>query len=114
LKPYALISHSIRVQDPHPPHAETRGLGYYLKDFEDVFSRYIPKNDVSLRDNETDQRREGENDDFDPVTKDSRHDAQNGANPYGENGRHDVTGEDSGNGPAQEKKQMMDADEEGF
>jgi hypothetical protein len=68
-----------------------RGLGYYLKDFEDVFSRYIPKNDISPRDNETTQRGVGEGDDFDPVTKSPCHANENGSNPHGENGRHVVT-----------------------
>jgi uncharacterized protein DUF3631 len=108
LGPYLIGAHSIRVPEAGAD-TDKRGLGYYLTDFEDAFLRYAPKNDDSTRDDETETRREGESDDSETVTRSLCHGAENGSNPYAENGRHTVKGENPENGAAREKREEMEA-----
>jgi Protein of unknown function (DUF3631) len=74
LRPYRIRSNTVRGE------GSDRGKGYYLRSFEDAFSRYLPLPQPFTRDNVTSPGNAGGSEDFADVTNSICHGSDNGEN----------------------------------
>jgi hypothetical protein len=77
LRPYRIRSGTIRGEGSGK---DGTGKGYYLRSFEDAFSRYLPISQPSTRHNVTNQRNAGGSEDFADVTNSICDGSGNGGN----------------------------------
>jgi putative DNA primase/helicase len=85
LKKYDVVSGTTRL-----PNGD-RLSGYRLEDFEDAFSRYLPRSPVSTHDNLTSSEKQGEIASCQLVTEPGRHEFETARNPSNSAGCQDVT-----------------------
>jgi hypothetical protein len=90
LKPFGITPATIRLQD------NSTAKGYYLKDFIEAFSSYVPVPPDPDRHNVTTTGGVGENGDFRSVTEPPCDVSENGTSPYGEKECDGVTDQNHG------------------
>jgi Protein of unknown function (DUF3631) len=90
LRPYRIRSNTVRGD------GNDRGKGYYLRSFEDTFSRYLPIPQRFTRDNVPNAANPGENEVFEPVPNSLWHGLENAGNASNSGVRHGGTGKNGG------------------
>ena len=107
LRPYGVRSSTVRVEDASGQ--VVRGKGYFLRSFEDVFSRYLPISGVSTRPNVPNAANAGENEVFEPVPNLNWDGSKNAGNPSNSGVWGIGTGSKGGNGDVAGKEAPDDA-----
>ena len=92
LRPYGIRSGTVRGDN------DVTGKGYYLRSFEDAFSRYLPLPGVSTRHTVTSPENTGVSKDFEPVTGSNLLRVENPRNAYNSLACDGVTGSNPENG----------------
>jgi hypothetical protein len=92
LRPYGIRSGTVRGDN------DVTGKGYYLRSFEDAFSRYLPLPGVSTRHTVTSPENTGVSKDFEPVTGSDLLRVKNPRNAHNSLACDGVTGSNPENG----------------
>ena len=109
LRPYRIRSNTVRGEGND---RNVVGKGYYLRSFEDAFSRYLPIPGVSTRNNVTSPANTGGSEDFADVTNSFCYGSENAGNASNSGARNVVTGKNGGERGSAEIEGSDDAEQD--